>query len=75
MRLSSSLENAPRWSTRAKLGVAQLLIERGDLAAADRLLRETKPQCATERAERRFLFGRLNLAQGHAEKADRDPDA
>ena len=50
MRLFSSLENTPRWSTRAKLSVAQLLIERGDLAAADRLLRETKPQRATERS-------------------------
>lgn len=64
-----SLESAPQWSTRAKLGEAQVLLERGDLAAADRLLRETKPQVATERNERRFLFGRLNLAQGHSEKA------
>ncbi|MGH8092658.1 MAG: tetratricopeptide repeat protein [Chthoniobacterales bacterium] len=68
-RLLSSLENAPRWSTRAKLDLAQLLIERGDLGAADRLLRVTKPQLVTERAERRFLFGRLNLAQGHPERA------
>ncbi len=34
------------------------------LAAADRLLRETKPRLPTERSERRFLFGRLNLAEG-----------
>jgi TolA-binding protein len=69
MRVLQSLESVPQWSTRAKLGEAQLLLERGDLAAADRLLRETKPQVATERNERRFLFGRLNLAQGHSEKA------
>ena len=69
MRVLQSLENIPQWSTRAKLGEAQLLLERGDLAAADRLLRETKPQIATERNERRFLLGRLNLAQGHSEKA------
>jgi TolA-binding protein len=69
MRVLQSLEHAPQWSTRAKLGEAQLWLERGDLAAADRLLRETKPQLATERNERRFLFGRLNLAQGHSEKA------
>jgi TolA-binding protein len=68
-RVLRSLERAPEWSTRAKLGEAQLLLERGDLAAADHLLRETKPQLATERNERRFLFGRLNLAQGHSEKA------
>jgi TolA-binding protein len=69
MHVLQSLESVPQWSTRAKLGEAQLLLERGDLAAADRLLRETKPQVATERNERRFLFGRLNLAQGHYEKA------
>ncbi len=69
MRLFSSLENTPRWSTRAKLSLAQLLLERGDLNGADRLLRATKPQHSTERAERRFLFGRLNLAQGHSERA------
>ena len=69
MRVLKSLENVPQWSTRAKLGEAQLLLEQGDLAAADHLLRETKPQLATERNERRFLFGRLNLAQGHLEKA------
>ncbi len=69
MRLFSSLENTPRWSTRARLGLAQLLIELSDLKAADHLLRATKPQLSTERAERRFLFGRLNLAQGHPERA------
>lgn len=69
MRVLKSLEGIAQWSTRAKLGEAQLLLERGDLATADHLLRETKPQLATERNERRFLFGRLNLAQGHSEKA------
>ncbi len=64
-----SLTNVPAWSTRAKLGESQLLIEKGDLGAADRLLRETKPQLTTERNERRFLLGQLNLAQGHAERA------
>ncbi len=69
VQVLKSLESDPRWTTRAKLGQAQLLLERGNLNAADRLLRETKPQLATERSERRFLFGRLNLAQGHSEKA------
>ena len=69
VRVLQSLESSPQWTTRAKLGQAQVLLERGNHNAADRLLRETKPQVATERSERRFLFGRLNLAQGHAEKA------
>ncbi len=69
MRVLQSLESSPRWTTRAKLGQAQLLLERGNLNAADRLLRDTKPQLATERSERRFLLGRLSLAQGHPLKA------
>ncbi|MEO8439600.1 MAG: tetratricopeptide repeat protein [Spartobacteria bacterium] len=68
-RVLQSLESAPRWTTRAKLAEAQLFLEEGNLAAADRLLRETKPQQALERNERRFLLGRLNLAQGHLERA------
>ncbi|MBA2435699.1 MAG: tetratricopeptide repeat protein [Chthoniobacterales bacterium] len=69
MRALQSLEKSPAWVTRAKLARAQLLLEGGALSAADRLLRTTKPQLATERSERRYLFGRLNLAQGHSEKA------
>ena len=64
-----SLESDPQWAVRARLRVAQLMIERGDLTAADQWLRQTKPQAATERNEKRFLFGQLNLAQGHPEKA------
>ncbi|HEY1583688.1 MAG TPA: hypothetical protein VGF73_11380, partial [Chthoniobacterales bacterium] len=62
------LAETPQWATRANLGVAQLLIDRGDLTAADHLLRSTRAQLATERSERRFLFGRLSLAQGHPER-------
>jgi tetratricopeptide (TPR) repeat protein len=69
IRALLSLENDPSWGIRAKLGVVQLLLDRHNLAAADRLLREIKPGLATERNERRFLFGRLNLAQGHLEKS------
>jgi tetratricopeptide (TPR) repeat protein len=69
IRVLRTLEDVPRWSTRAKLGVAQLLIARGNLSAAERLLRATKAQLTSERNERRFLFGRLNLAQGHPERA------
>ncbi|HEY3662874.1 MAG TPA: tetratricopeptide repeat protein [Chthoniobacterales bacterium] len=69
LRVLQSLEKTSQWVTRAKLGRAQLLLDHGDLTAADRLLRETKPQVATERSERRFLFGRLNIEQGHSERA------
>lgn len=69
MKRWSSLRSDPKWSVRVRLRIAQLMIERGDLAAADRLLRETKPQATTERNEKRFLIGQLNLAQGRLERA------
>ena len=69
MKRFLSLVSDPKWNVRARLRVAQLMIERRDLTAADRLLRETKPQGATERSEKRFLFGQLDLEQGHLEKA------
>lgn len=65
----SSLQKSPMWATRAKLGQAQLLMERGELAEAGRLLRETKPEQARERSERRFLFGRLNLESNRPDRA------
>jgi outer membrane protein assembly factor BamD (BamD/ComL family) len=67
--LLASLEKDPHWGTRAQLITAQLLIDRGELSRADRILRALKPQRATERSERRFLFGRLSLAQGNPERA------
>jgi tetratricopeptide (TPR) repeat protein len=69
MKRFLSLESDPKWSVRVRLRVAHLMLKHGDLAAADRLLRKTKPQGTTERSEKRFLIGRLNLAQGHPEKA------
>jgi TolA-binding protein len=65
----SSLQKSPMWATRAKLGLAQLLMERGELGEAGRLLRETKPEQAGERSERRFLFGRLNLELNRPDRA------
>src|SRR5262249_29541522 len=64
-----TLEKDPHWATRAQLITVQLLIDRGELARADRMLRALKPQQAAERSERRFLFGRLSLAQGNPERA------
>ena len=69
MHVLQSLEQFNGWTTRAKLGMANLLIDAGRLAAADHLLRELRPQQAVERNERRFLFGRLSLAQGNAARA------
>jgi TolA-binding protein len=65
----SSLQKSPPWATRSKLGRVQLLLDRGDLVQAGRLLRETKPENANERNERRFLFGRLNLELNRPDRA------
>ncbi len=69
MKRFSSLKGDPKWSVRVRLRVAQLMIAHGEVVAAERLLRETKPQATTERNEKRFLIGQLNLAQGHLGKA------
>ena len=69
LRVLLPLETNSKWAVRAKLGAAELLIDGGDFAGAAHFLRETKPQFAIERNEKRFLFGRLNLAQGHFDKA------
>jgi tetratricopeptide (TPR) repeat protein len=69
MKVLSTLERDSRWGTRAQLITVQLLIDRGDLGTADGMLRAIKPQRATERSERRYLFGRLSLSQGDPERA------
>ena len=45
------------------------MMERRDFSGADHLLRETKPQATTERSEKRYLIGQLNLQQGRPDKA------
>jgi TolA-binding protein len=69
MSALSSLQKSPRWGTRARLGQAQLLIDRGELIEAGRILRETRPETSSERNERRFLFGRLNLELNRPDRA------
>jgi tetratricopeptide (TPR) repeat protein len=69
MKRYASLQNDRKWSVRARLRISLLMMERGDVPGADHLLRETKPQATTERNEKRFLIGQLNLQQGRPEKA------
>jgi len=69
IRQFRALQSNPKWTVRVRLRLAQLLIARGDLVAANQLLREIKPQATTERNEKRFFFGQLNFVQGHFEKA------
>jgi outer membrane protein assembly factor BamD (BamD/ComL family) len=57
------------WGVRARLRAVELVIEKRDLAAATRLLDETKAESRTERSEKRFLRGRLEAASGQTQKA------
>jgi TolA-binding protein len=61
--LFDGLRGNPRWRVSASLGLADLRIDRGDLAGADRVLREIRPERLADRNERRYLFGRIHLAQ------------
>jgi tetratricopeptide (TPR) repeat protein len=63
LRLLGPLQRDARWGVRASLGRAELLLERGDLARADQVLRAIKPDRQEDRNERRYLFGRIHLAK------------
>jgi lipopolysaccharide biosynthesis regulator YciM len=65
LRVLEALATDPIWHIRASLGAAALLIESGRLVDADHLLRSVKPERAADRDERRFLFGRIQLAEKH----------
>ena len=69
LRVLRALQQDSRWHIRATLGTAALLIDRGELVEADHLLRSLKPEQTGDRNERRYLFGRIQLGEGHYEKA------
>jgi outer membrane protein assembly factor BamD (BamD/ComL family) len=63
------LENDGRFGVAARLRQAELLLEKRDLIAAKRVLDATEPKEIAQKREKRLLRGRLELANGHAEKA------
>jgi TolA-binding protein len=65
LRVLTTLAEDPLWHIRASLGAAALLIEANRLVEADHLLRSVKPARDADRNERRFLFGRIQLAEKH----------
>ncbi len=69
LRLLQTLRPDPRWHLRASLGVASLLIDQHQFPAADHLLRSLKPDRTEDRNERRYLFGRIQLEEGHYDRA------
>ena len=69
LRLFQTLQSDPRWHMRASLGAASLLIDQHQFPAADHLLRSLKPDRMEDRNERRYLFGRIQLEEGHYDRA------
>ncbi len=69
LRVLTTLRDDARWSVRASLGRADLLLARGEIGEADRVLREIKPEKLGDRSERRYLFGRIHLAQHDYDRA------
>lgn len=63
------LRRNQQWSVQARLRSTDLLLDRGDPAAASRMLRSVQPQSATLRKYRRFLYGRIALAQNNRPRA------
>ncbi|MFN2476439.1 MAG: tetratricopeptide repeat protein [Chthoniobacterales bacterium] len=69
LRVLTSLQNDARWSVAARLRSVELLIEKRDLAAAQRLLETAAAGSAAEKKERRFLRGRIALAENNRNRA------
>ena len=57
------------FATTSRLRSAELLLSRGELANAHRMLEEAEPTRLAEKRERRCLRGRFELASGHADRA------
>jgi len=69
LRKLNLLFHNKEWAIRAQLRAAELHIEKGNAANAQRLLEEMKPTSIAERRERRVLRGRLELILQRPERA------
>ncbi len=58
----TSLRRDPVWNVRARLRSAELLLDKGELANARRILEEMKPNSTAEKQERQVLRSRLSIA-------------
>lgn len=65
----SSLFRDPNYGTRAQLRAAEVYLDQSDAANAGRLLDKIQPKSATDKKEKRFLHGRLEMALHRPERA------
>jgi TolA-binding protein len=67
--LLTSLFSDANWKDRAELSAVELLLEKGDTAAARNILVRTKPSALQHKKERRFLQARIEAQLNHFERA------
>ena len=65
----AQLFSATHWRTRAQLRSVELLLEKKDTPAANRILDQMQPTSIAEKKERRFLRGRLEAQLNHPGRA------
>ena len=69
IRKLTPLLQVKEWQTRAALRLASLYLDKGDPQNAQRSLRRTSDENPAERKQRRFLNGRVELVEGHPDRA------
>jgi outer membrane protein assembly factor BamD (BamD/ComL family) len=62
LRTFSELFGDSKWSVRAQLRAAELYLDNSDALKAQRLLEKVQPSTTSEKKERHFLRGRLEVA-------------
>ena len=65
----SELFRDPKWSVRAQLRAAELYLDKSDAVNARRLLEKVQPSTTSEKRERHFLRGRLEVALQRPDRA------
>ena len=65
-----SLERDPRWQIRARLDMAELLLQKRDNKGATRIVQSIAPTALAEKKERRFLRGRIEARRNRANAID-----
>jgi hypothetical protein len=65
----SELFRDPKWSVRAQLRAAELYLDKSDAVNAGRLLEKVQPSTTSEKKERHFLRGRLEVALHRPDRA------
>ena len=58
-----------QWNVRARLHSAELFLDKQEPVNARRILDEVRPDSGPDRKTRRFLLGRVEMAQHHPERA------